>query len=439
MYDSNVITNIINDAKDVIAKKRKKYGKLMKIIEHFISENDIIVKEVSEYFFDLFTLDMFNLPMQLTNLLYENEPILAKYIILEIKIYKYHSRILIDGIPFVHFTYINPEIRNNILDYQCKGIYTNAKFKCFGPEILLINVYANLVNPALYKEWRDFFSTEEQMSSEILDNLSSRIGGGYITKKDSIVNQMIDYYTDYLKSNRVYRNTNKKVNIIYDLYANINTNIDKYRLLLYNNFIDKEHVLVGKNAINIYNNIDKLERIQIITSRPLLDEVKTLKELLGTSITYSINNLKIPTNLNLHKMTIFYEKDAIIDIYDAGNYELINYNNISDINKSINNIKSTIQLGSPFVLMRFRLIDIWSTLYSIKTGILSKDVGMSIVHKLLSDYILIRNKLNKMDINNIFSLKYIGFFEDINLNKLRVVNRLKTNFIQPYVPFLQKK
>lgn len=439
MYDTEIILNIIEEARNLVAKKRKKYDHLMKIIEFFISENDIIVREATEYFYDLYTLDMFNLPLKLTNLLYETDPDIAKYVTLEIKIYKYHSRITIDGIPFVHFTYINPEIRQNILDYTCTGIHTKVIYKCFGPEVLLINLYADLINPALFKNWVSLSTIEYKMSNEIITHLTERIGGGNSSYKRSLIDQMMDIYFGNIHSTK--RNTKKyDSDIEYSTHAKISSESNKYKNIVLNNFICDQHVLVGQIAINIYKGIKHIGRIQIVTSRSLNDEIKILKGLIGASITYSINNLKIPTNLNLHKMTIFYEKDAIIDIYDAGTFELISYNTMDHDFQGLSlNHSLKFNVGSPFVIMRFRLIDIWSTLYNMKAGNLSKEVAISVVHKLIADYVEMRNKMNDLDISNIFSLKYVGYLEDQQLNKMRIAARLRVKFIQPYMPYFANK
>ena len=489
MYDTDTISNIIDEAKKLVIKKRKKYDNLMKVIEYFIAENDIIVKETSEYFFDLYTLDMFNLPLKLTNLLYETDPNIAKYVTLEVKIYKYHSRISIEGIQFVHFTYINSEIRQNILGYTCKGIHTKTVYKCFGPEVLLINLYADLINPLLSKNWSSLYTIEDNMSQEIISHLTERVMNGnkseseskseygneyssifggvskYISKhaskcvydKNGLIDQMMDMYFGTLMSVHRSRQQSRQRSRQDSLHDNLQdsslhdnlqsrqrvnsqTNsfatIDSIKHIILTNYICDQHVLVGQIAINIYNDINYLGRIQIVTSKTFDDEIKVLKGLLGTSIFYSINNLKIPTNLNLHKMTIFYEKDAIIDIYNAGNFELINYNKLE---YKIAGLPSGLNVGSPFVIMRFRLVDIWSTLYNIKAGNLSKNTAMPIVHRIIGDYVKIRNKVRSLDISEIFSLNYIGYFEDQNLNKMRLVAKLKDRYIQPYMPLTMKK
>lgn len=407
MYDEAIIEQIIEDAKYIVAHNKKKYDKIMKIIEDFISKNDIIIKEIKEYFFDLFTNDMFNLPTELTKLIYNTDPVIAKYVTLDIKIYKYHSRISIDGIQMVYFTYINPEIRNNILDYTCSGVYTKKQLKCFGPEIILINLYADLVNPAFYKDWPTIFDTECKLSSEIVKTFTERIGSGR-TIKSTMVDQMYTYYTSH--------NTRQELTVY-------NT---RNNTTLLDNFICDNHVIIGKYAYNLYLKESNIGRLQIITTRSFNEEISILKKLLP-SITYNISNLKIPTNLNLHKMTVYLNNEIIVDIFDSGTYELVPYN------------KKRVNFGSPFVVLRFYLIDIWQLLFSIKNGNLAKTQGFSIINRIINDYISLRSKIHTIDINILFSDTYIGYYEDIALTKLRIAARLKIKYIPPYMPLLDKK
>lgn len=445
MYDPEIITSIINDAKQLVSKNRKKYDDLMKIVEHFISNNDIIVKSMQDYFFDLYTNDMYSLPMKLTDLLYNSDPIVAKYVMLEIKIYKYHSRISIDGIQFVHFTYINQEIKQNILDYTCLSPRAQLPCKSFGPEVMLINIYQDIINPLLIESWDDIFKIEIQLFKEISDHFKERLGGNdtndvsdfNITSNKSsnkinnihLVQQMMTMYSRFYNELHVAAKSSER-NMSYE-----DINLDKYKKTLLSSYINEEyHVLIGQIAINAYNSFNKLGRLQVITSRQFNDEITNLKQILGDSITYNIVNLMIPTNLNLHRMTVYLDKSVILDIYNAGTFELVNYHNICDIYPS-SIIKSCVNIGTPFVIMRFRLIDIWYTLYSIKKKHLNKDTTMPTIYRLLAEYINIRRKLND---NNIISDKYIGIYEDILLNKQRITAKLKDKYIPPYFPYLKK-
>jgi hypothetical protein len=116
--------------------------------------------------------------------------------------------------------------------------------------------------------------------------------------------------------------------------------------------------------------------------------------------------------------------------------KLINYNILEH---NISSLKSDTKVGTPFVIMCFRLVDIWSTLYNIKAGNLAKDIGMPIVHKLINDYVEMRNKMNNMPIDKIFSINYVGNYEDQQLNKMRVASKLRIKFIPPYIPYFNKE
>ena len=429
MYDQDVILKLIENAREIVNDSKQKYKHLMKTIEEFIHDNDIYVKEIKDYFFDLYTFDMFKLPMELTNLLYDTDPNIAKYVSLEIKIYKYHSRISIDGIYFVYFTYVNSEIKKNLLNYYCKGLYTNNKIKCMGPEIMLISIYADLVNPSMYKQWKEIYVKENKLSSEIIDNLKSRINeetvGAGIDK--SLIEQMYSMYFSDIKLS---------TKSLHDDLNNDFTNI------ILNNFLNNDsHILIGNCAYNIYMGINILGRIQIITSRKYNEEIDILKGLLGNSIYYAINNLKIPTNFNITKMTVYYENKPLLDLIDIANYETINYVKLSDITNisGENYIKKDVNIGTPFTILRFILTDIWYIMYNINSGNLSKEKYINIVYVLITEYVKLRSIFTKFDINLLFSTKYIGFFEDPLLNKQRIMTKLKIKYIPPYMPLTSKK
>lgn len=397
MYEkSTIINDRVIQAKDIVLGNRKKYDFLMKIIEEFIVDNDIIVRSNENYFFDLYTTNMTTLPKQLTDLLYQSNSILSKYVTLVIKIYKYHSRIIINGITFIHFTYLNPEIRKNIIHYEISCVFIDKKYKSFGPEIQLINIYEKLVNPTLLHTWEELYKKENISIKLITDDLKKRIYGGD------------------------------------EKYIKINKIID--------NFISNKHVVIGQLAIIIYQKKKnyKVNRIQLITENKIEDEIIKIKKLIP-SVEYFVCNLKVPTNLNLHKITFYTvidnKKYNFLDIYDAGNYELISFNKCSFINKNIS-INPDIQVGSPFIIKRFRLIDIWSTLFITNIGSISAEDSKFIINKLIDDIIMI-DEIN-VKIDQLFSTNYIGFLEDPILIKERVAIKLRLKYIIPYTPVNNK-
>jgi hypothetical protein len=389
MYDKlTIVDDMIDEAKLIVKKSRQKYDSVMKIIEEYIAANDIIVKNNDLYFYELYTTDMFHLPKELTDIIYNHNKSL--YVVLTIKIYKYHSRIAIDGITFIHFTYINQEIFDNVIKYTRQGFFTNKKYRIFGPEIELINLYADIINPLHIDKWIDLYNLERVLISDISKNLKTRIfegGSGH-----ELINKTIDQ--------------------------------------VFKEFVSPRHVIIGQLAVLAYQNIkvNYITKIQLITENPLHDELKRLK-VLFPKLDYSINNLKIPTNLNLYKLTCSLKIDNIkkifIEIYDAGNHEIIAFTTLK-IRSSIY-IPNNLQIGSLFVIKRFKLIDIWYTLYLTNIKILNN-----------TDYLIsnLIDELLEMDSikNNMFPVTYIGKLEDTILIKERIAVKLKSNYIPPYTP-----
>jgi hypothetical protein len=380
MYSTEVIKSYIERAKQIIIEKNKKYNKLIRTIETFIVNNNIIVKPDNRSLYPLYNLytnNIYVLPKELTNLLYKTD-VLAKDIVLIVKINKYYSKISFNNITFITFTYINEEISNSLLDYKCAGIY--KKYKCFGPEIELINIYAELVNPKYIDSWSELLISEHTLLPNISNKLVERISGGKMDNNDDVIN------------------------------------------LLLSKFINTSHVIIGQYANNFYNKTNKpVVKLQIITMNHFNDEVSNLKVILP-SINYKIYHLKIPTNLKLYKMSISYNKNIVMEIYNAGQIEVISY---------IPGPSFNIQIGTPFVLKRFKLIDIWNITYLLNIGAISKEVSINIISKLVREFNDIKNVT---DLSILFSKNYIGYIEDEFLSQARLANKLKLEFIPPYSP-----
>jgi len=404
MYDkTTIVDDTIQLAKDVIINSRKQYDPLMKVIEKFISENDIIVKENNNYFFNLYTTDMYSLPKKLTNLLYNTNEVLAKYVTLMFKINKYHYRISLNGITFVHFTYINPAIKSNILDYKCKGVFSDVTYKCFGPELDLINLYTNIVNPINIDSWTDLFNREQILAKEIINKLKIRI---------SEIKHGGDKHS---KSDNTFKKDEKNI----------------YQTIL-DEFISDKHVLIGSLAICIYKKYNKIntKKIQIITQNSFNEEITNFKKLFP-KVKYTISHLKIPIDLNMYKLTFSLNNITIIDIFNTGMYELIPYNNITLI-FDLPIYKDSLRIGSPYVIKKYKLIDIWSLLFITKLNIIDTNKSNIIINNNIRDYSVIHDISHPVKI--LFPLTYNGFFEDIILNKERIANRLKIKYIPPYIP-----
>lgn len=495
MYEKSIdlITKIIDDAKVIVCNEKKKYDKLMVVIENFIHDNDIIVKEIKDYFFEVYTNDMFSLPNKLADVLYEYDPQTAKNVMVLIKIYKYHCKLNIDGITFVSFTYLNNEINNNIIEYRQKGYYTSHQLKFFGPEIQLINLYADLVNPNFIDSWPDLYKHEKEYTKDINNSLVKRIndlkfndtdhkknkkhntadtttntssdtttdttdtssdsssssdyvGGAtckrskysnvniqnYSKSKNVLYTELSDYYNIFSK-----KNMSKKIYASNVVTGDISKSSNKDLTIskIFNTFIDNDsHILIGPASVLLYTNKNiKISRIQIISKRSLNEEIDNIKKIFPDNLVYQIRNLLIPTNLNLYKLIVYVDKEPVLDIYNASTFELVPYNILSRNNNDI-------PVGSPLVILRFRLVDLWNTLYNIKYNNIKSNIGLSIVNRILEDYSTMRKMIDNMELSSIFPITYMGLYEDTQLSKERVTNRLKKRFIPPYIPqFSHKK
>lgn len=414
MYElTQSIDTLLLSAQKIKIEKMKKYDHLMIIIENFIIENNIIVNisyiNDNKYFFDLYTSDMFELPKKLTLLLYKSDPVVAKYVTLNIKIYKYHSKIFLDNINFVQFTYLSNDIKKKILKYKCLGIFNNISYYCFGPEIQLINLYSDITNIKYLSKWEDILQIEKILSLNIENDLMKRIK----SKNDIIGGNFL----------------NKKI------------------LKILNNFISKDHVIIGQFAIIIYEkiiNLNNLNKIEIISNKNFDDEIESIKKLFNKDeITYSISNIKLPTNLNIQKLSISITKNnvkkVILDIFNNSKFEIIPYNKldffkITNGNKIPINLKS--KIASPFIVKKFKLIDIWHAL-NIYQYCMNNEKIINAISYMIHDFKI----MNHIDISEpeiLFPIHFIGTYKDEYLENERKAVKLKIRYIPSYIPYLIK-
>lgn len=409
MYEKeDDIVKIIEDAKGIISKSRQKYDKLMRRIEEFIIDNDIIVNKNDEkYFFDLYLYDM-NLSKNLTILLYNLEPLIAKYITLITKIYNRHQRIIIDGITFVHISYINNEIKNNILFYECNCKFIKGRYKCFGPEIQLIDLYTNLYMPIDTSKWPELLIKEKELIKNLRESIKNRlITGG---NEDSNADDADDADDSSDKSDGDKSDGDCSDSIVKQLLLR---------------FVKNRHIIIGKIAVDLYNNkkiiqFNKL-RLQLITEVSLDEEIDILKKKFP-DLRHVISHLHLPINLNIYKIILYHGKTPVMDIFNVATFQICPFNiNI------FNNKK--LQLASPYVIKCFKLIDVWNILYMSKVGLISSNVANNIIDHTMSD------ELPQMPIKNQFPLNFIGKYEDLNIKRERLANKLKTKFIIPFMPY----
>jgi hypothetical protein len=218
-----------------------------------------------------------------------------------------------------------------------KGWFGN-QVKVFPPAIVLMDIYQTLYSPAKSKLWASAIDTEGQ----IIALQSSIIGSA-------------DYTGAFDR------------NIAGDI-------------LMRNLLKDRRIVLVGDYACTKLG-IGRGSRIQLLTDIPISelsimtsrilssekDQLRRVKVTHERTVHVSYN-LNIPSDFQITKYTIYAvvkgEQIALYDVFNSPVYEMIPYT-----------IVDKIQIGCPYVLLRFIYIDIW--ILKLIIGINARKYGRS--------------------------------------------------------------
>lgn len=202
------------------------------------------------------------------------------------------------------------------------------------PEMYLLDVYRTLYSPSDVGSWEDTL-IDEQHLFELLQKRLSILGGANDLTSDrtKIENAILEHYV--CDNNRV--------------------------------------VLVGEHAFKVLANAGVLPTLKnmqmssnviyVLTTMTEEESFNKIKDIVRKAtgrdipVTKHTKSSNVMQDFRLQRTTIKIGADndqkEIMYIYNSPTFDLIPFNNVK------NNTGKTIQVGNPFVLMRFLLIDLW--------------------------------------------------------------------------------
>lgn len=434
MYEAlNVVENAESQAKIIIQKDRIRYEKFIEAGEQFAAKHGLIIGEVNigdNFKYEFFSDRAATHARALGEILYLLDPDgLGHYATVMTKVANHILNVSVDsrelftisslpvcrGVRF--FNTIIPDKYPAHFAKQSDG--SPVQLNCVGPEIRLMNVYASICNPANAKNWGKLLLTETELRKIFLKS--------YALKIEKIVKH----------GGKSFSST------FYKLYEKI--------LELY--VPGPGRVLIGENAIDLFRNQQiNSDRIQVITTSALdneAQEITIIAKKIGAEITWRIDEPNIPTEHRLRRLTVHCvtkgRRDIIIDVYNSASFELIPFIIHSLVIPSIRTV--TIKIGTPFVIMRYRLIDIWSIQILVQLGAIDLRSAKSILNSIIYDYELISYYYETCLANpllfesHLLPIKsYIGRLEDSELALKRSAQAAAiqtTQFYPPYLPASQ--
>lgn len=204
---------------------------------------------------------------------------------------------------------------------------------CVPEEMQLIEIYRGLYSPSRVKDWPDLIKAEHALFNLIEGHIGEKalkvVGSAQPVPRAKVDQILLRYVARQCKQGTA-------------------------------------TVLVGDYALTYYDYpAPQSPRVQFITDVPIDDLVVALEReikrkvstLANYRVTYVRYALNIPTDFQIIKHTLYLstgkEQTPIADTFNCTEFELIPYT-LAKFDEALN-----IRIGNPWVLLRFRFIDIW--------------------------------------------------------------------------------
>jgi hypothetical protein len=372
MYgDLNVVDVAEKLATAVALKDRLQYRPFMEVIEQFISRTakkpELVVggktathlllrRENDPPPLDAFTIELFSgkAPQharQLADLLYAVDPnSLGHYVKLDIR--ETECAISVNGRDMVKIRLLpahrGEALADMVIPTDVPAQFITARLPCMGPEIQLVDIYRALCDPARAESWPELLRDEKRLRTIFLHGIKAKFKeatGGREKPADAAT---ADFW--HAVQDKFVRGAGR--------------------------------VVVGRAASSPAT-IHQGRRLQLVTANHLREEAEDLQRLASAhsvKVTTAINDPSMPIDPRLERLTGYIitgdgKREAFIDIFGAGQYELVPWVG-----------KAEIRTGTAIVVMRFRLVDIWTMQLLLHIKSITPGFARSILHETLHDY-----------------------------------------------------
>lgn len=418
MYTQDVIDEAEDLAEAVAVEDRMHYSAFIEAGEQFAAENELVISDptalldtdaqisIDSFQYKFYSRHAALHARNLGDLMWKLSPDgLGHYTSVITKVASYILIVTVNGRDLFTITalptYRGVQSADILLTNSCPARFaknsdgTPLMLLCIGPEVGLLSIYASLCNPALSSSWVENLLLESKLRTRYIstDNVSKR----------RISGEPPYYLMKYISG--------------------------------------PGRVLIGPAAIAAL--VDKRqpgdERLQIITVTPLEQEAKEITALIDGETVWKIENLKIPSDHRVQRLTVHMivdgRREALIDVYNSAAFDLIPYT-VVKINHT------DVKIGTPFVLMRYRLIDMWTIQILIRMNAIDANYAKKVLSDMRNNFSTIATYYTSIydagDIDKILPYKsYIGRLEDPEL-ALKRAAQASAKYYAPYLPAARK-
>lgn len=424
MYQTlNIVPDLFDDAaKFIFDNDRALYRPFFEQVERFCIANNVLVggkigidllmgKPLTKdsFIWDLYTEDTFNTTKALaTELSKVHSPhINPNYIGVRTEIRHREFTIVINTRALIRV--YNMDQYRGLKLFDLMGPATRTSYfisepiKCMPEEIQLIEIYHALYTPGKLSMWEEYTQAEAKIYSLIRDTLGEKAlktieGGAPSVRVGDIADLIISKWAK-----------------------------------------GRDHVIIGDYAFDALGLTKNPSRLQIITDKPIDTVTAEIQSLLsregsklspfGQTLTHVRYPLNIPTDFQITKHTIYIasekDKTPIMDVFNSSAYEVIPY-------KIGDGDYAKVKIGNPWVLMRFKFIDLWVLKLILNLGKENSNYMKSRIRAVLESmealHSIIEQSIKTSPLDLFQLTNYVGSYTSESVAKKKIIKERGEHF-----------
>ncbi len=421
-------------------RDRARFDRFFAAIESFASENEMIVgglaairlllaaeapstgkaaEALDSYFYELYSAAPVDDARALTQKLYALDPDgLGHYAAMLTRVPGKELVISLAGRDLVVVrglaTHKGVRVLDLVLPSARPGQFVETgappRLLCFGPELSLMSVVAALCDPSRAAEWPPLLTTE------------TKLRGFYLAEHRTRTTEFLKKLGGRGQNNEIVRNDKPaalKARLVLSLVvtlAGIDTRADAGEPRVLVGGFSKQSGQAGRlssgaqgpgpgdqTAVTLL-----LGRIQLATPNKMAAEATAIQAIAtrvfaeagarGASVQTLVHNPAIPTEARLRRLTVYLQvgaaREPIADVFNAAEYGLVPFvpARVSLAAQGFAPARSPstrsmqVRLGTPFVQMRFQLINIWTMRLQAKLGAAAPEFAENVTNAMLRAY-----------------------------------------------------
>jgi len=421
-----------------VMEERNKFLPYLEIAENFAKKEKLIFggnagldillgnePTVESFELTLYSNDILNHSRRLAMEFYKKYPEKAKLTKVRTLIPYQKLMISINSRTIVIMKSISPHrnsrLGNIIVSQTGQGLFTKHIQKCLGPDLILINIYNQLIDTNYSNSWSKLVEVEQKLYN-ILQSHKVEITKSHNKKS--------------------FKGGGEKDNTKQIYYKFMNDVMD--------NFVSQPNNVV---ILPCKEKNNQLLRIKITSDDSFENcekKIRRIAKKYTLQIHKNVNDMSIPIDRCIKKLTLCFfnvktmKKQAFMDIYNTAQYTAIPYvtNKESLIPISNVTISPNIKVGTPYVLLKFILVEMWTIRTLLNANAIDKILCSNLFNNLFNSYSNIHDIIMEIIHNGNLELifqsdinSYIGQYLDENIMSRRQMHDLQDkdpNYRKPY-------